>query len=249
MPLELLPHLLLVILTFLLAGFVKGVVGLGLPTIAMGLLSLAVAPAEAAALLIVPSFITNLWQLAAGPHVGPLLRRLWPMLVSVVLGTLVSAGVIQGENAGLASAGIGAALVVYAALGLSAVRFHVAPSTEPWLGPFVGLTTGLVTGMTGVFVIPAVPYLAALGFAKDQLIQSLGLSFTVSTVALTLALVGGGSFGSGVATASLLALVPALAGMALGSWVRSRISEAVFRRYFYLGLLGLGLYLGAQVLV
>ena len=54
-------------LTFLLAGFVKGVIGLGLPTVSMGLLSLVMAPAKAASLLIVPSFVTNVWQLAAGP--------------------------------------------------------------------------------------------------------------------------------------------------------------------------------------
>jgi hypothetical protein len=37
---------------FLLAGFVKGVVGLGLPVIAMGLLALFMPPADAASILI-----------------------------------------------------------------------------------------------------------------------------------------------------------------------------------------------------
>ncbi|MDR6287867.1 putative membrane protein YfcA [Inquilinus ginsengisoli] len=69
--------LLPIALTFLLAGFVKGVLGLGLPTVAMGLLGLAMAPAQAAALLVVPSLVTNLWQLFAGPRFGGLLRRLW----------------------------------------------------------------------------------------------------------------------------------------------------------------------------
>ena len=55
---------LLVIATFMLAGTVKGVIGLGLPTVAMGLLGLAMLPAQAAALLIIPSTVTNLWQLA-----------------------------------------------------------------------------------------------------------------------------------------------------------------------------------------
>ncbi|HYT47888.1 MAG TPA: sulfite exporter TauE/SafE family protein, partial [Burkholderiales bacterium] len=53
--------------TFLLAGFVKGVIGLGLPTLAMGLLGIAMPPAQAASLLVMPSLITNFWQLAAGP--------------------------------------------------------------------------------------------------------------------------------------------------------------------------------------
>jgi uncharacterized protein len=63
-------------LAFLIAGFAKGVIGLGLPTVSMGLLSLVKAPAKAASLLIVPSFVTNLWQLAAGPSFGRLARRL-----------------------------------------------------------------------------------------------------------------------------------------------------------------------------
>lgn len=44
---------------FLLAGFVKGVIGLGLPTVAVGLLSLVMPPVQAAALLILPSMVTN----------------------------------------------------------------------------------------------------------------------------------------------------------------------------------------------
>src|SRR5438128_4435296 len=51
---------LLVIGTFLLAGMIKGVIGLGLPTIAMGLLGLAMVPAQAAALLIIPATLTNI---------------------------------------------------------------------------------------------------------------------------------------------------------------------------------------------
>ena len=90
-PVEPLP-LIVATLTFLIAGVVKGVIGLGLPTVSMGLLSLVMAPAKAASLLIVPSFVTNVWQLAAGPSFGRLARRLWPMLAGVVVGTLAGTG-------------------------------------------------------------------------------------------------------------------------------------------------------------
>jgi hypothetical protein len=86
-PVEPLP-LIVATLTFLIAGLVKGVIGLGLPTVSMGLLSLVMAPAKAASALIAPSFVTNVWQLAAGPSFGRLARRLWPMLAGVVVGTL-----------------------------------------------------------------------------------------------------------------------------------------------------------------
>jgi len=235
-------------LVFALAGLVKGVIGLGLPTIAVALLSLAMNPAEAAALLIVPSLVTNLWQ-SAGPHLAALLKRLWPMFAGIFGGTWIGAGLLAGGSTMAVIAGLGAALVVYAALGLLAARFRVPAHAERWLAPPIGGVTGLVTGATGIFVIPAVPYLQALGLERNALVQALGLSFTVSTVALGAGLLGAGLFDAKAAGASLLALVPALLGMAFGQWLRGRVSERVFRRCFFLGLLALGAHLFLSAIV
>ncbi|MBS0549352.1 MAG: sulfite exporter TauE/SafE family protein [Proteobacteria bacterium] len=229
--------------TFLLAGLVKGVIGMGLPTVAMGVLAVVLPPAEAAALLVVPSLVTNVWQLLAGPSFGALARRLWPMMVAILVGTIAGAGVLASDRAGLAGIGLGLALVVYAALGLAGFRMVVAQRHEAWLGPVVGLTTGLVTGATGVLVIPAVPYLQALELERDDLIQALGLSFTVSTVALALGLLRVDAWHTGSIWLSLLALVPALIGMQAGQMLRQRIAAAAFRRVFFVGLLLLGIYL------
>jgi len=236
-------------LTFLLAGFVKGVIGLGLPTVSMGLLSLVMAPAKAAALLIVPSFVTNVWQLAAGPSFRRLAHRLWPMLTGVIFGTLAGAGLLTGSRAGQAAIALGLLLMVYAGLGLTSVRFSAPPPTEWWLGPLIGTLTGLITAATGVFVIPAVPYLGALNLDKEDMIQALGLSFTISTIALAAALAAGGAFALGEIGASTAALAPALLGLAAGGAVRGRFSEKTFRLFFFGGLLVLGAHLASRALI
>jgi len=87
---------------FMLGGFVKGVVGLGLPTITMGLLSLVMLPAQAAALLVVPSLVTNLWQIG-GPGFVAQLRRLAPMLAGVCVGVATGTGWMRATPAGPAS--------------------------------------------------------------------------------------------------------------------------------------------------
>ena len=92
--------------TFLLAGFVKGVIGLGLPTVAMGLLAIVMTPAQAASLLVVPSLLTNVWQ-ATGPVLVPLLRRLWPMLLGICLGTWLGGGLLTADDGTRASVGLG----------------------------------------------------------------------------------------------------------------------------------------------
>src|SRR3954451_5479349 len=135
---DLLSHVALVTGTFILAGMVKGLSGLGLPTVAMGLLGLAMPPVEAAALLLVPSLVTNVWQLLAGPRFGALLRRLWPMMLGVVVGTLAGSGVIASPAARAATAGLGAALLLYGAVGLAKPRLRIPPEAEPWAGPLVG---------------------------------------------------------------------------------------------------------------
>jgi uncharacterized membrane protein YfcA len=232
---------------FVLAGFVKGVIGMGLPTVAMGLLSVTMPPAQAAALLVLPSLVTNLWQIF-GPGWWTLVRRMATMLAGVCLGIAAGAGWLTGQGGGSArvTAALGVALIAYALLGLLKVRLHVPAQHERWLSPVVGLATGLVTAASGVFVIPAVPYLNALGLEKEDLVRALGISFLVSTIALAVSLRHGGALDAQAAGSSLLALLPALLGMGLGQRLRRAVQPETFKRVFFAGLWLLGAYLALR---
>lgn len=233
---------------FVLAGSVKGVIGLGLPTVAMGLLAIVMTPAQAAALLVVPSFLTNVWQ-AMGPELAPLTRRLWSMLLGICVGVWAGAGLLTADGGVRASIGLGAVLALYGVLGLTSVEFSVPARPEPWLSPVIGIITGVVTAATGVYMIPSAPYLQAIGLKKDGLVQALGLSFTVATLALAATLVQDGALQISVAGASLAALAPALLGMALGQWVRARVRSETFRICFFAGSLLLGAHLMLRGLI
>ena len=235
--------LLFVSAVFFLAGFVKGVIGLGLPTIAMGLLAIVMPPVEAAGLLILPSLLTNAWQMVAGPSLRPLVRRLWPTMLAVCLGTWAGLGLMTGVGARYGTALLGGGLALYALMGLLSVRFTLARQRELLLGPATGPITGVITAATGVFVIPAVPYLQAIGLEREELVQALGLSFTVSTLALSVNVAAAGGFDVSMATPAIVALVVASAGMWAGQIVRLRLSARLFRRCFFIGLLLLGVHL------
>lgn len=234
--------LLLIVAIFVLAGFVKGVVGLGLPTVSIALLSVIMMPAQAAALLIVPAFVTNVWQ-AFGRRALVQLRRLGVMLSTMVVGTLLGGWLLPIDNSGRASMALGVMLILYALVGLLLPRFSVSRRQEFWLSAPVGFITGIVTAMTGVLVIPVVPYLQALDLDRDDLVQALGITFTVSTVALAAVLIGQHQLSAGLAGPSLAALVAAVAGMVAGQEVRKRIDPAQFRIWFFIALLALGAHL------
>jgi uncharacterized protein len=238
----------LITVTFLCAGVVKGVVGVGFQVVGMGLLGLAMPLVEAAALIVIPSLVTNVWQMLAGAHLRHLNRRLVSMMLGICLGTAVGIGLLTGGATHVASAALGAVLLIYGLASLWAVRFSVAPGAERWLSPLIGAITGALTGATGVFVIPSVPYLSALGLHKDALIQAMGLSFTVSTIALAVGLFVHGQFQLAVATASLAAVAPAVAGMWLGQRLRRHLNPEKFRLGFLLALALLGVYMLARAL-
>ncbi len=228
---------------FFVAGLVKGVVGLGLPTISMALLALLMAPADAAALLIVPSLLTNVWQVRPLRSVWPLLRRLGPMQFGVCAGTLAGAWALGAPAGAWATISLGAALVLYAAWGLAGAEMPAPGTMERWLGPSIGAITGLVTAATGVFVIPAVPYLQALRLHRDELIQAMGISFTASTVALAAGLAFNSSYSGGAFGVSVLMLVPAIAGMVSGQLLRQAISPGLFRKFLLGSLTLLGVHM------
>ena len=234
--------------TFLLAGMVKGVIGLGLPTVSLALLTVALDLPQAMALLLVPSFVTNLWQALAGGQAREIAHRLWPFMVMATVTVWLGATALTRVDLNLLSALLGALLVTYSVISLAGVRFSLSRSQEVWLGPVIGSANGVLTGMTGSFVVPGVLFLQAIGLPRDSLIQAMGMLFTVSTVALAFALQSNRFLSVELAAVSSAALIPALLGMVLGQRIRTRLSEAAFRRVFFIALLLLGGYIIAGTL-
>ena len=220
---------LLVVGTFLLAGAIKGVIGLGLPTVSLALLTVAIGLPQAMALLLVPSFATNLWQALVGGNALAILRRLWPFLLMATGTVWIGALALTRVELSWLSALLGLLLVAYAVVNLAGYRFAIGVGREGWVGTMVGAANGILTGMTGSFVVPGVMFLQAIGLPRDTLVQAMGILFTASTLALALALQGNNLLSAELGGMSAAALLPALAGMVIGQRVRHRLPEMARR--------------------
>lgn len=233
----------LVLATFLIAGTVKGVIGLGLPTVSLALLTVAIDLPTAMALLLVPSFVTNLWQALVGGNTRLILQRLWPFLLLATVTIWIGASALTRVNLSLLSALLGALLVAYAGANLAGLRLTISLRQERWTGPLVGIVNGVLTGMTGSFVVPGVMFLQAIGLAREVLIQAMGMLFALSTLGLAIALQHNALLTAEHGVLSITALLPAILGMVFGRWIRQRISEQLFRKLFFVSLLVLGTYI------
>lgn len=229
---------------FAIAGMIKGTLGLGLPAVSMGLLTIFISPFHAATLLIVPSMVTNFWQLFAEGNVLKLVRRFWPLLLGIVVGSIWSIFPTLGQGKFQSEALLGGMLALYGLYGLFAKNMPNFARHEKWLSPIMGYLGGALTVATGVIVIPVVPYLQSLHLKRDDLVQSLGLAFTTSTICLAVFLHQNPVENIPMDyKMSLIALIPALLGMWVGTKIRYRIPEQKFRKLFFCGLVIFGCYM------
>lgn len=234
---------------FLLAGGVKGVIGMGLPTVSLALLTVLLGLKDAIALMLIPSMVTNVWQGVVGGHFTSMVRKFWPLLLAAVPTIWIGVGVLSGADAQVMAAVLGALLAAYSLLALLKITVQVGRRHEKWMSPLVGAMTGMVTGLTGSFIMPSVLYMQAVNLTRHELVQAMGISFAWSNLVLALALAGHSLLPLNLGAASALALTPAIAGMVLGSWVRENMSEERFRQVFFLALLALGAWLMAKPFV
>jgi uncharacterized membrane protein YfcA len=239
----------LIAIVFLAAGAVKGISGMGLPTFSVALLGLFMPAATAATLMLLPSLLTNIAQ-CVGPHARALARRLWPMWLMLAAATVFSPLPDLGSAGAGARLTLGTVLVAYGLWGLARAALPDPGRFARPLGGVAGALSGLLTAATGVFVMPMVPYLQSLRLEKEVMIQALGLSFLVATLALALRL-GPLAVLSGAAVplaGHAIALGAAFTGLWLGSVLRRRLPLLVFQRALYSVFIALGALMLARAL-
>jgi len=242
-------HILVALAVFMVAGVVKGLVGMGLPTITIALTSLVLPLSDTIALVALPTIFANLWQAAVGGNFRKIARRHWPLIVPLAVTRYLTMWVVGRKGPDWAFLVLAAVLVTYSALGLFRIRLHIHADLEKPLAPVIGVISGFVAGVVGVPVVPLMPYLQGLDVKPSELVQTLGVVLCATSLALTVSLLKFGLLDGPHAIVSAVAVVPAIAGMWVGTRIRLRLSIEQFRYAVLWALLLTGLYTFASRLV
>lgn len=240
----------LIAATFFVAGTVKGTLGLGLPTIVLGVLAAPLGLKEAIGFMLLPSLCANIWQGLVGGSLITLLRRFWAFFLVAIFGIAIGVAILAGGRDEALLGVLGLVLCIYTGLNLTGRKLPPPPpERERWFSPIAGGLGGVMFGMTGVFIIPGILYLQALGLTRDVLIQAMGISFIIITVAIAVFMSGHRILDGTQVLISAFAILPMAAGLALGRYYRHRIPEAKFARVIMIALFLNGLHLIARALI
>lgn len=214
--------------TFLFAAFLKGTAGLGFATTCLGIMASYMDLRLAIPLVILPSLLSNaMVMLDAGGFVA-IFKRFWVMYIAAVPGLMIGLWILGSGDTALPRVVLGVSMFLYGVWGIWGGTFSL-PHTSAWAG-LVGVSTGLVNGLTGSQIMPILPYLMSLDISKDELVQAINTSFTLSSVIMLVGLGRLGLLGIEIITVSFVGVVPVAAGIWLGGKVRRLLPEAVFRK-------------------
>ena len=230
-------------IAFMIAGFVKGVLGFGFPIIALSALTLAMGLFDALAIVVVPTLIINIWLALSGPYLKEIFQRLWIYFSVAIIGILVASQYLKVVNVSLLTSLLGLILFIYALSRLFGLKIRIPPSKEPVLSVLFGGVNGVLTGFTGSVMVPSVLYMQALGFRKDMLVQAMNVFFGLSILVFMISLGRNDLLSADEAMKSTIALIPSFVGIFVGRRIRNRIDEVQFQKIFLIGMLCLGLYI------
>jgi len=230
-------------IAFIIAGFVKGVVGFGFPIIALIILTLSIGLLDALAIVVIPTLITNLWQAFSGEYLKAILGRMWRYFLVAVVFIWIASGYLKVVNIEWLTALLGTVLFFFAVSRLLKFSFTVPPRFESLLSAPLGAVNGMLTGLTGSFMVPSVLYMQAIGLRGDMLVQAMGVFFSISVFTLAISLGRNGLISAEQAQLSSLALIPSIIGLLAGRWTRRQIDEDRFQQVFLVAVLLLGGYI------
>lgn len=212
-----------------IAGVIKGASGIGYSTAALPFLVLAVGLKAAMALVVAPAIVSNLAVMVGTGGLVAVARRFSPFYVASVPGIVIGTGLLATFDAALSTRVLAFLTIAYVGLALAKPELRLPARFErPLAGP-AGLVNGVLTGLTGSQIMPLMPYMMSLGLKPAEQVQAINLSVAIASAVLALALLHSGLVTYDMLAASLVGIVPAAAGVAIGIKARARVPESTFK--------------------
>lgn len=232
----------LLALIFMASGTVKGLSGFGMPFIAVpgATIVLNVPISQAIAWVLVSGVATNTVQLIQTRREWRVLREVWPLVVTVLVGMTLSVQLLSVLDSRLTTLILGAVMVL--SVGAQLWRgWVILPERRIFAMVTGGAVAGLFGGLTSFYGFPSLQVLVASGLRKDTFIFAASFLLFSGTLVLAAGLGSQGLMTPLDALISAILLVPALIGMALGQRLRRALSPEKFTRVVLFVLLATGL--------
>ncbi|MGY9056775.1 MAG: sulfite exporter TauE/SafE family protein [Alphaproteobacteria bacterium] len=225
---------------FFLGGLLKGVVGMGLPLVAIPIVALVMPVAQAIPLMLAPGYVMNIIQVRQTWHARTSLIPWLPMIVGIAVGITVGVQIATSAPEALVRGVLGGLVILFVLMSLAKIELPPRLAKNRLVSVGMGGLTGLSGGLTGGFGATLAMYLLACGLEKDRFVWVIGVSMFIGVIFLTASLYSVGSLNTDQMAGTIGVLVPSWIGLTAGGYVRKKVSQRVFRNIALSALLVMG---------
>ena len=211
-------------------GVIKGTLGVGLPLLAVPVMSLFISSTQAIALVSVPVLVSNIWQVWQEGSLKASLKRFWPLMLTQALMTVGSVYWTLSFSVSELNRVLAFALILAVVLMAFKPSFNIPPEKEPMTSALVGVTSGLLGGASSLMGPIVISYMMSLKLHRDEFVGCISVIYLNAAWPLYLAMWGFGRMSLDDIAYSFLAIIPMFLGLYAGQKIRHHLSEETFRR-------------------
>jgi len=241
--------LLFLCLTFFSAALIKGVVGLGLPAAAIGLMTFVLDPRQAIAMIVVPMVVMNGWQIWRSGKIWQTFLKYRVFIATLMLGVAVLVFTSAGASNRILTAAMGTIIILFVITSVTRFSLKINDLHDTKAQAFFGGVCGIIGGLTSIWTPPLAIYLHARDVRKDEFVRATGLIIFMGSLPLAIGYAQLGYLTGPVLATSTAMLVPAFIGFSVGEVIRRKISEEVFKWVLLAAFLAIGLNLLRQAIL
>ena len=229
---------LFLIFTFIVSGIIKGFLGLGLPSTAMGLLTLVIEPIHAISIMVAPILFSNIFQYARSSQPYKTFTELKVFALFIIISIFVTSLFITAYPRSLLTIAIGSSMVIFSLNQWFGFKIQIGPSYS--FQVLIGTLSGVLGGLSSIWSPPVAMYLIARDYNKEDFISATGFLFMVGGIPLGLGLYFAGVLTFVIAIQSFAALIFVLIGFRIGEYLRSFVNQQTFRNSVLVAFIILG---------
>lgn len=223
---------------------VKGLLGMGLPLVAIALMSIVIEPRVAIPFVLASGLVLNLVQFLQMGRLGAVARRYTLFALAGALSVWGGTELLFAIDQRIIEVLLGLIVCVYVVINVIRIPPALPRVWEARLAIPVGLALGVIQGATGSLAAPLAAWWQVLGLKKDEFVQASGYVLFIIVVPWAVSLAAKGAVSWRVAAISAGLLIPAGLGMLIGGRIRARVPEERYRNLILvlLFLAGIGLF-------
>jgi uncharacterized protein len=229
-----------VVCSLIVAGFLKGIIGVGMPVVALPLLSLFIDIKSAAMLLSMPLIFSNLPQALEGGKTGRCLVQLMPVMLGMIPGLFLGVRALLALDASVAKMIAGLVLMGVAGVTLLAPKLELQSRLVLPTGITFGFFGGILGGIAAMPGPLVFIFLLAKGLRGQAFTKEASLYLVVSAGVLAILLTASRQFNWLDVSVSMAALLPVVLGMSIGQHMRDKIAPETFRKLVLIAVIAAG---------